>query len=62
MNMLSEDKEEVANVAAFMASDYASALTGVIANVTCGYIDGYRRMHVDPSNDTSAEKSYGREC
>jgi NAD(P)-dependent dehydrogenase (short-subunit alcohol dehydrogenase family) len=29
---------EVANVAAFMASDYASAMTGVIANVTCGYI------------------------
>jgi 3-oxoacyl-[acyl-carrier protein] reductase len=30
--------KEVANVAAFMASDYASAMTGVIANVTCGYI------------------------
>jgi 3-oxoacyl-[acyl-carrier protein] reductase len=29
---------EVANVAAIMASDYASAMTGVIANVTCGYI------------------------
>ena len=29
---------EVANVAALMASDYASAMTGVIANVTCGYI------------------------
>jgi enoyl-[acyl-carrier-protein] reductase (NADH) len=30
--------KEVANAAAFMASDYASAMTGVIANVTCGYI------------------------
>jgi 3-oxoacyl-[acyl-carrier protein] reductase len=30
--------KEVANVAAFMASDYASAMTAVIANVTCGYI------------------------
>jgi len=30
--------KEVATVAAFMASDYASAMTGVIANVTCGYI------------------------
>lgn len=30
--------KEVANVAAFMASDYASAMTGVIANVTCGYL------------------------
>ena len=30
--------KEVANVAALMASDYASAMTGVIANVTCGYI------------------------
>lgn len=29
---------EVANMAALMASDYASAMTGVIANVTCGYI------------------------
>jgi len=29
---------EVANAAAVMASDYASAMTGVIANVTCGYI------------------------
>jgi len=29
---------EVANVAALMASDHASAMTGVIANVTCGYI------------------------
>ena len=29
---------EVANAAAIMASDYASAMTGVIANVTCGYI------------------------
>ncbi len=29
---------EVANAAALMASDYASAMTGVIANVTCGYI------------------------
>jgi 3-oxoacyl-[acyl-carrier protein] reductase len=29
---------EVANVATLMASDYASAMTGVIANVTCGYI------------------------
>jgi 3-oxoacyl-[acyl-carrier protein] reductase len=29
---------EVANVAAIMASDRASAMTGVIANVTCGYI------------------------
>jgi NAD(P)-dependent dehydrogenase (short-subunit alcohol dehydrogenase family) len=31
---------EVANVATLMASDYASAMTGVIANVTCGYIVG----------------------
>jgi Dehydrogenases with different specificities (related to short-chain alcohol dehydrogenases) len=30
--------KEVASVAALMASDYASAMTGVIANVTCGYI------------------------
>jgi enoyl-[acyl-carrier-protein] reductase (NADH) len=29
---------EVANAAVLMASDYASAMTGVIANVTCGYI------------------------
>jgi NAD(P)-dependent dehydrogenase (short-subunit alcohol dehydrogenase family) len=29
---------EVANTAAMMASDYASAMTGVIANVTCGYV------------------------
>ena len=29
---------EVANVATLMASDYASAMTGVIANATCGYI------------------------
>ena len=30
--------KEVANAAVLMASDYASAMTGVIANVTCGYI------------------------
>jgi NAD(P)-dependent dehydrogenase (short-subunit alcohol dehydrogenase family) len=30
--------KEVANAAVFMASDYASAMTGVIANVTCGSI------------------------
>lgn len=29
---------EVANAATILASDYASAMTGVIANVTCGYI------------------------
>jgi NAD(P)-dependent dehydrogenase (short-subunit alcohol dehydrogenase family) len=29
---------EVASAATIMASDYASAMTGVIANVTCGYI------------------------
>jgi 3-oxoacyl-[acyl-carrier protein] reductase len=29
---------ELANAAVLMASDYASAMTGVIANVTCGYI------------------------
>jgi 3-oxoacyl-[acyl-carrier protein] reductase len=29
---------EVANVATLMASDRAGAMTGVIANVTCGYI------------------------
>jgi NAD(P)-dependent dehydrogenase (short-subunit alcohol dehydrogenase family) len=29
---------EVANAATIKASDYASAMTGVIANVTCGYI------------------------
>ncbi|EFH80178.1 SDR family NAD(P)-dependent oxidoreductase [Ktedonobacter racemifer] len=29
---------EVANVAALMASDYASAVTGAVANVTCGEI------------------------
>lgn len=29
---------EVANAAVMMASDYASAMTGVIANVTCGYV------------------------
>jgi len=30
--------EEVANAAAFMASDLASAMTGTIANLTCGSI------------------------
>jgi NAD(P)-dependent dehydrogenase (short-subunit alcohol dehydrogenase family) len=30
--------EEVARVAAFMASDHASAITGTIANLTCGSI------------------------
>jgi NAD(P)-dependent dehydrogenase (short-subunit alcohol dehydrogenase family) len=29
---------EVANVAAFMASDRASAMTGTVANLTCGSI------------------------
>jgi 3-oxoacyl-[acyl-carrier protein] reductase len=29
---------EVADVATLMALDRASAMTGVIANVTCGYI------------------------
>jgi 3-oxoacyl-[acyl-carrier protein] reductase len=29
---------EVADVATIMASDRAGAMTGVIANVTCGYI------------------------
>jgi 3-oxoacyl-[acyl-carrier protein] reductase len=29
---------EVANVAAFMASDRSSAMTGTVANVTCGSI------------------------
>jgi 3-oxoacyl-[acyl-carrier protein] reductase len=29
---------EVANVAAFMASDHASAMTGTVANITCGLI------------------------
>jgi NAD(P)-dependent dehydrogenase (short-subunit alcohol dehydrogenase family) len=29
---------EVANVATFTASDDASAMTEIIANVTCGYI------------------------
>ena len=29
---------EVANVATLMASDHASAMTGTIANATCGYI------------------------
>jgi 3-oxoacyl-[acyl-carrier protein] reductase len=29
---------EVASAATIMASDYASAMTGVIANVTCGYV------------------------
>jgi hypothetical protein len=29
---------EVANVATIMASERASAMTAVIANVTCGYI------------------------
>jgi len=29
---------EVAKVATLMASDDASAMTGIIANVTCGYI------------------------
>jgi len=28
--------EEVANAAAFMASDRASAMTGTVANLTCG--------------------------
>ena len=30
--------EEVANAAVWMASDRASAMTGVIANLTCGSI------------------------
>ena len=30
--------EEVANAAVFMASDRASAMTGTIANLTCGSI------------------------
>jgi 3-oxoacyl-[acyl-carrier protein] reductase len=30
--------DEVARAATIMASDYASAMTGVIANVTCGFI------------------------
>jgi enoyl-[acyl-carrier-protein] reductase (NADH) len=29
---------EVANVATFMASDQASAMTGTVANMTCGSI------------------------
>ena len=29
---------EVANVAALMASDYASSMTAAVANVTCGEI------------------------
>jgi len=29
---------EVANVAAFMASDQASAMTATIANLTCGTV------------------------
>ena len=29
---------EVANVAVFMASDQARAMTGTVANVTCGSI------------------------
>jgi enoyl-[acyl-carrier-protein] reductase (NADH) len=29
---------EVGNVAAFMASDRASAMTGTVANLTCGSI------------------------
>jgi 3-oxoacyl-[acyl-carrier protein] reductase len=29
---------EVANAATLVASDYAGAMTGIIANVTCGYI------------------------
>jgi enoyl-[acyl-carrier-protein] reductase (NADH) len=29
---------ELANVAVFMASDRASAITGAVANVTCGEI------------------------
>jgi len=30
--------EEVANAAVFLASDRASAMTGIIANLTCGSI------------------------
>ncbi len=30
--------KEVTNAAAFMASDQASAITGTIANLTCGSI------------------------
>jgi NAD(P)-dependent dehydrogenase (short-subunit alcohol dehydrogenase family) len=30
--------EEVANAAAFVASDYASAITGTVANLTCGSV------------------------
>lgn len=33
--------EEVANVAAFLASDRASAMTGAIANLTCGALVDY---------------------
>ena len=29
---------EVANVAAFMASDQASAMTATVANLSCGFI------------------------
>ena len=29
---------EVANVAVFMASDHASAMTGTVVNLTCGSI------------------------
>ena len=31
---------ELANAAAFMASDRASAMTGTAANITCGMIPG----------------------
>jgi 3-oxoacyl-[acyl-carrier protein] reductase len=33
--------DEVANVAAFVASDRASAMTGTVANVTCGSVVDY---------------------
>lgn len=29
---------DVANVAVLMASDYANAVTGAVANVTCGQV------------------------
>ena len=29
---------EVANTAAFMASDQAGAMTGTVANLTCGFL------------------------
>ena len=50
------------NVAAFMAFDYAGAMTAVIANVTCGYIvdESTRCPHLSNDLLNKRRNSYGR--